>query len=61
MKIEINIICYQQLWNLDVVFKVNGENLKGNTLKWLPYCGFAVLKSPTCTYELFKRKCVEKT
>ena len=42
-----------KLWNLDVVFKVNGENLKERTLKKLLYCGLAVLNSPVYTYELF--------
>ena len=43
--------------DLNVAFRVNGENFKEHTLERLLYCGLAVLKSPMSTCELFILKC----
>ena len=40
-------------WDLNLVFEVNGENLKEGTLEMLLYYGLAMLKSPMYTRELF--------
>ena len=45
-----------KLWNLNVVCKINKENLKERALKRLPYWGLVVLKSPMGTYDLFTTK-----
>ena len=44
-------------WDLNVAFRVIGENLKEHTLRSLLYCDLAVLRLPMSTCELFIIKC----
>ena len=46
-----------KLWDSNVAFRVNGENLQEHALERFLYCGLAVLRSSMSTCELFIIKC----